>query len=253
MNPTELPRPPVPYVNGWRFAVHQHVPPDLTTVTYNCCLSNKIEREERRRLQPAERCSRHPLLPGKIVSSVVHLEILDLIRVGNGCNAQVFTVKAFRTEFNRGLNKELVAKVLDPPYFDDEGGLVNSFRSVDKHYTHEVRSYNMLSELQGNLIPKFCGSYSLDIDVYGSEKRTVRLILIEYIPALSMQQLNPCKFSQCTRKHIMKSVIDFESPVYERDILLTDLSARNIIMLKSPVLSSLILLALFSVAEETTQ
>lgn len=234
MHPTEPSKPQVPYAHAWKFAVHQHVPPDPTPVTYNCCLSNKFEMEERRLLPPAERCLRHSPLPGKIVSSVVQLEILDLIRVGDGCNAQVFTVKILGTGFNNGRNKELVAKVYDPLYFDDEGGLIDPFRCVDKHYTHEVRAYNMLSELQGGLIPKFYGSYSFDISVHGSGNRAVRLILIEYIPALSMQQVNPGDFSQYTRKHIMKSVVDFESLVYERDILLTDLSPRNVIMLKSP-------------------
>lgn len=32
-----------------------------------------------------------------------------------------------------------MAKVYDPLYFDDEGGPINPFRCVDKHYTHEVR------------------------------------------------------------------------------------------------------------------
>ncbi|ODH50727.1 hypothetical protein GX48_03235 [Paracoccidioides brasiliensis] len=64
--------------------------------------------------------------------------------------------------------------------------------------------------------------------------RTVRLILMEYIPGISMQQANPENFSRLARQEIMKSVIDFESRLYEQDILLTDLSPRNVIMVEKP-------------------
>ncbi|OAX77681.1 hypothetical protein ACJ72_08017 [Emergomyces africanus] len=49
-----------------------------------------------------------------------------------------------------------------------------------------------------------------------------------------MQQANPQKFSRRSRQEIMKSVINFESRVYERNILLTDLSPRNVIMVEKP-------------------
>ncbi|PGH11040.1 hypothetical protein AJ79_05082 [Helicocarpus griseus UAMH5409] len=101
---------------------------------------------------------------------------------------------------------------------------------MDRYYTHEARAYDVLSELQRKQIPIFYGAYTLDIPVNSSEARTVRLILIEYIPGVSMQQVNPKDFSQHDRQEIMKSVIDFESLVYERDILLQDLSPRNVMM-----------------------
>ncbi|KAL1855952.1 hypothetical protein Plec18170_003819 [Paecilomyces lecythidis] len=121
----------------------------------------------------------------------------------------------------------------DPLYFDDDEGFVNPFRCVDKHYTYEARVYNVLSDMQGWLIPKFYGSYTLDIPVEGLGHREVRLILIEYIPSKSMQQLHPKDFSQSARKQIMKGIVDFETMVYYRDIGLTDQHPRNVLIVQN--------------------
>jgi hypothetical protein len=127
-----------------------------------------------------------------------------------------------------------VAKVFDPLYFDDDDGFLDPFLCVDKHYMHEAHAYNLLSQWQGTLISRFCGSYTLDIPTEGPGMRSVRLILVKYIPGLTMQETNPGDFSQHTRQMIMKSIINFESQVFgERDIRLMDLSPRNIIMVES--------------------
>lgn len=184
-------------------------------------------------LKPVERCLRHPPLAGSLGSSTVDLEILDLIRVGDEHNAQVFLVNVRATRSDSDyvhVNQKLVAKVYDPLYFDDDDGYVNPFSCVDQHYTHEVHAYHVLARFQGNLIPSFYGSYSLDIPCDGSEKRTVRLILIEYIPGRSMRQVNATRYPQDTRQQIMKTVIDSESWAYEKDVVLTDLSPRNVMI-----------------------
>lgn len=170
-------------------------------------------------------------------SCTVDLKILNLLRVGDGCNAQVFTVEVLEVRPHPPCfrsDRALVAKIYDPLYFDDEEGFLNPFLCVDKHYTHETHAYDVLSESQGKRVPRFYGSYSLDIPVEGSKIRTVRLILLEYIPGISMQQANPQKFSRRSRQEIMKSVVNFESRVYEQNILLTDLSPRNVIMVEKP-------------------
>ncbi|BCS05777.1 hypothetical protein ASPFODRAFT_204933 [Aspergillus luchuensis CBS 106.47] len=167
---------------------------------------------------------------------------LDPIRVGDGHSAQVFNVRVLNPESNTETiqgTRDLVAKVYDPLYLDDHGGYFNPFLCVDKHYTHEAQTYRVLSDLQGDLIPRFYGSYSTDIncqdigdDAETNEmcSRTVRLILIEHIPGKSMLQAGPSNFPQRDRQQIMKSVIEFESESYRRDILLTDLSPRNVMM-----------------------
>ncbi|KGM92148.1 uncharacterized protein PADG_11684 [Paracoccidioides brasiliensis Pb18] len=181
----DLPKPSVPYVEGWVFSIQSHIPPPLTPVTKDCCRNFQAGRVERRQLRPVEQCLRHPPLPGNMEPRTVNLKVLDLLRVGDGCNAQVFNVQVL--------------------------------------------------ESHGGRVPRFYGSYSLNIPVDRSEMRTVRLILMEYIPGISMQQANPEKyFSRLALQEIMKSVIDFESRLYEQDILLTDLSPRNVIMVEKP-------------------
>ncbi|KAJ5458027.1 hypothetical protein N7475_009415 [Penicillium sp. IBT 31633x] len=226
---TELPKPSIPYTKGWKFTAHSYVSPRPTPVTKHCCRNFEVGRNERSQFGPAERCLRNPPLPGNQGSRLLDLEILELLKAGDSCNAQVFTVRVDDPEYNAS-DANLVAKIYDPLYFDDEEGYLNPFLGVDRHYTHEVHAYGVLSDLQGVLVPRFYGSYSLDLLVGDSAKRTVRLILIEYLPGISMQQANPKNFSQCTRQQIMTSVIQFESEVYKRDILLTDLHPRNVMM-----------------------
>lgn len=144
------------------------------------------EREETLACDPVERCLRHPPLAGSRGSLEIDIEIHGLVRVGDGHNAQLLLVDVLETrsksEDTIHMEKKLVAQVYDPLYFDDDDGYINAFSCVDKHYTHEVHAYHTLAEVQGTFIPRYYGSFSLDIPCQGSAKRTVRLILIEYIP-----------------------------------------------------------------------
>ncbi|GKZ39466.1 hypothetical protein AbraIFM66950_000374, partial [Aspergillus brasiliensis] len=174
----------------------------------------------------------------------VDIEVLDPIRVDDGHSAQVFNVRILNPESNteifQGAN-EVVAKVFDPLYLDDHLGYLNPFLCEDRFYTHEAHTYRVLSDLQGDLIPRFYGSYSADIEcreIIGDDPeanpsclRTVRLILIEHIPGKSLLQIGPSGFTQQDRQQIMKFVIDFETHAYStKDILLTDLCDRNVMM-----------------------
>ena len=67
-----------------------------------------------------------------------------------------------------------------------------------------------------------------------SQPRTVRLILLDYVPGISLQQTDPLRFTQYQRLQIMKCVIDFESSAYKLGVLLTDLCPRNVIHLQGP-------------------
>ncbi|OJJ34690.1 hypothetical protein ASPWEDRAFT_182838 [Aspergillus wentii DTO 134E9] len=229
---TELPKPPIPYVKGWRFTVQSHTPPPPTPVTQNGCCNSMPEIEERRDLSAAERCLQNPPLPGKAGSTTLELEIVHLLKVKDGTNAQVFVINIIGSNPESSWpGQKVVAKVYDPLYHDDDDGYLNSFRCVDKHYTHEVASYENLSEFQGDAVPTFYGSYSLDIPVEGLGVRTVRLILVEYIPGILMKDANPQDFSQSARQQVMKKIIDFETDVYfKKDMCNEDISPRNVIM-----------------------
>ncbi|KAJ6037165.1 hypothetical protein N7540_001444 [Penicillium herquei] len=104
---------------------------------------------------------------------------------------------------------------------------------MDRFYTHETCVYSVLSEFQIENIPHFYGSYSLDIPIENSNKvRSVRLILIEYLPEKHMQKVQPATFSQEARQQIMKNIVDFESTVFFKNGLLRDCCPRNIILLQ---------------------
>ncbi|PYH88128.1 hypothetical protein BO71DRAFT_489001 [Aspergillus ellipticus CBS 707.79] len=208
--PYECPKPLVPYVKGQTLS--------------------RANREARRNLTPVESCLQNPPLPGRLEASTLLLEIRDTIRVGDGHNAQVFTVQAQANQELVPREEVLVAKVYDPLYFEDDGGLFDPFLCMDRYYTHEAEAYKMLAEYQGGLIPKFYGTFSLEIPVDGAEARIVRLILIEYIPGWSMQQATPSDFPRPVRQQMMKSVVELESDVYGRDIRLSDLSPQNVMI-----------------------
>lgn len=116
-------------------------------------------------------------------------------------------------------------------YINDDDFYVNPFLVADKGYTHETATYEVLSEYQGAAIPDYYGSYSLDISTGTPlHMRTVRLILIEFIPGLSMQKIDPGTFTQVTRQRMMKSIIEFETSVHANDIILEDLTPRNVMV-----------------------
>lgn len=252
---TSLPKPDLPYVKRSQFTVHLHRPPPPTPVVSNNCVNTTADLEERRGIDSVdkalERCNRHPPLQGGNLEKSynnVRLELIDPLQGGDGRNAQVVVAQVLHKseDFNNAIEKEnevqpfqigdrLVAKIYDPLYFNDEEGYINPFLCVDRHYTHESRAYRVLSEMQGKEIPKFYGSYSLELPSVGHTFRTVRLILIQLICGSDLSTIMNLRgpFSQERRQGIMRSVIDFESRVYERDILLADLFPRNI-LLKTP-------------------
>jgi serine/threonine protein kinase len=64
--------------------------------------------------------------------------------------------------------------------------------------------------------------------------REVRLILIENVPGISMQNLSPSNFTKSERQAIMKALIDSETALYNREIVHRDIHPRNILVLPQP-------------------
>lgn len=204
-------------------------------MTRNCYINTKPERKERLELDPVERCLQHPPLPGQPGSTTVDLEVLDPFRIGDQHNAQVLTEQVMQTSSETPHLRSgdtVIAKIYDPLYYNDDDGYLNSFHAVGQSYSHETHAYNVLSEFQGTRIPTYYGSYSLDLPAEGKATRIVRLILPEYINTKSMQQVSPKDYPQDIRQQMLKSIIDFDSLVYERDILLRDLCPRNVLIVE---------------------
>ncbi|KLJ06185.1 hypothetical protein EMPG_10389 [Blastomyces silverae] len=233
------PPPPVPYVKGRRFTVRSHNPPPPGLASESRSLTKEAD-IERRTVPPIQRCILHPPLGGSDGDIMVTFEVAHGIRTGEGHSAQVLAVKILNASpsYPKALQgiTTAVAKLYDPLYFDHTDDEADPFLLAKYHYSREAASYTRLSDFQGTVIPAYYGSYSLElpVDESSSETRTVRLILIEYIPGSSMQELRPQDFSQLERKQIMKHVIDAESDIYTRDVRLRDLHPRNVMVVQDP-------------------
>ncbi|KAJ5713048.1 uncharacterized protein N7483_010229 [Penicillium malachiteum] len=228
-------RPPLPYAKGLRFTVQSHIPTPRTPVVHSNLNYTLNDLEDLVRLDPVEFFLAHPLLPGEIGSNTLGLEIIDTIKVKEPCNSQVFTVKVLKGAPEKPLpaSNILIAKVYDPLYYNDVQFMIAGYRAMDRFYTHETRVYSVLSEFQGENIPHFYGSYSFDIPIENSSNvRSVRLILIGYLPEKDMQKAQPATCSQEARQQIMKNIVDFESTVFFKNIVLRDCCPRNIILLQ---------------------
>ncbi|KAB8202627.1 hypothetical protein BDV34DRAFT_228135 [Aspergillus parasiticus] len=208
-------KPEPPYTVGWR------------SVEF---VAGRLEKAQR---SPVERFLRHPLLPGLDKPRNVDLEIIEVKKGGDNHDSQVVIVEVLGHIQRLKKGRRAVAKFYDPLYFDDDEGFLNPFACVDRHYyTHESAAYITLVDLMGKKIAEFYGSFSVSIPVDESHTRTVRLILLEYISGKPMLAADPEDYNQLSRQ-VLKSAIDFESLVYERDILLTDFMLRNIILVDS--------------------
>lgn len=175
-------------------------------------------------------CVEHPPALGRDGDDTVSLQVLDHLSAGVNHEAQVFTVRLLETTSPLLPPKgtELVAKLYDPLYYDDEVGALDPFVCLDWDYTHEVKAYAILRNLQGHRIPKYYGSYSLTLPVDGERTRTVRMILIEHIPGLIMEDANPEFFDQTIRHDLMRSIVNLESELHGRNVSIMGLEPRKI-------------------------
>lgn len=230
------PPPPLPYVKGRHFIVRSHNPLPPERHKSRCCALKGEARVERLKVSPLERCLRHPPPEGSYNDFDVEFEIVDELRAGLYHRTQILTVKILQSLLELlekfGSITTVVAKFYDPLYYDHEEGDGDPFHCVNHHYTHEVASYHRLVELQGTIVPIFYGSYSLEIPVDrpSATTRSVRLILMERINGPSMRELKPEDFTQLEQQRIMKLVIDGEAAIHTRDIMLSDLHPRNVLV-----------------------
>lgn len=134
---TELPKPPIPYTADRRFTAKCHTVSAPTLVVQGCCNNSKDDSRERKQLRPIDRCLIHPPLAGKEGSGTVSLEVIGLLKGGDGHNSQVLTVRLLDFESIVQIlppkGTKLVVKIYDPLYFDDDEGYLNPFLCMDKY------------------------------------------------------------------------------------------------------------------------
>ncbi|RDL34546.1 uncharacterized protein BP5553_07674 [Venustampulla echinocandica] len=227
-----IPKPDFPFTVGKQLQVRPHIPPPPPRNRFSAFLEND-RRHERDFIDPVQRCLLHPPVLGPrggLDSGVTELEIVRLVRAGDGHAAQLLAVRVLTSTNGLLPDMNLLAKLYDPLYFDHEQDDVDPFLAVYRAHTRECAVYKKVADLQGSVIPKFYGSFTLSLPVSQTYTREVRLILMEIVPGLSMDHLSPSNFKKSERQAIMKSIIDSETALYNRDINDRDIHPRNILV-----------------------
>lgn len=164
---------------------------------------------------------------------MAEVKIVRPIRTGDNCKAQLVVIQVTSSSSSMlPTDVELVAKIYDSLYFnhdDDE----DPFFCVDNAYSHETAAYRKLSDLQGDILPKYFGSFTIQLPVNQNQEkkiRSVRLILLELIPGRTIQQSLKANLLQQDRKEFMKATIDAESLIYKHDVVHMDFRPSNVLV-----------------------
>ena len=198
----DLDRPHVPYTVGQTFTVRSHRPPPPFMSPY----PNRRPPfpDNLQKLTQLEYClSWHPLEGSTCDDVTFSFTITKELRVGDGCRAQIVVA-----------NGDRVAKIYDPLYYPAYKNCSKRddvIMRADYDYSREAAAYNELrGPFEGTIIPKYYGSWTCDITVdtpSGPRKRPVRLILMEFIDGVCMEDLDPNDFTEEERSNIMVKAI----------------------------------------------
>lgn len=170
----------------------------------------------------------HPPLPGTVGPGVVEFRISEWVQAGDPNNSQVVVVRILNSTIDLPTDIDVLAKIYDPLYFNHIQDDVDIFRYNDLCYWSESTAYKQLVDLQGNIIPRYYGSFTITLSFDGEDPRDVRLILLEIVPGPSMDKLDPSSFKQSERQEIMKAIVDSERAVYAHKVLNRDIHPGNI-------------------------
>ncbi|OJD12221.1 hypothetical protein AJ78_07146 [Emergomyces pasteurianus Ep9510] len=228
-------KPPLPYSPGQEFCIHPHTSPAPATGEVILSYEGRRERET---MHPVDRCILHPPLPGLTGKGTIRLKVATPVRIGDQHSSQLVTVRVVDKTPDISdsipIDKYLVAKLYDPLYFDHEQDDVDPVRYTDLAYSHETAGYRLLYPLQGIAIPRYYESFTLELTIPNKRaSRSIRLILIEKVPGVSMQHLNPNNYTRSERYNILKAIVDAESMLYSHDLLHRDIHPRNVLVLDS--------------------
>ena len=220
----DLDKPHIPYTAGQTFIVRRHIPPPPFLPPY----TNRHPPfpKNLRKLTQLEYClSWHPLEGSTCDDDTFSFTITKELRVVDGRGAQIVVA-----------NGDLVAKIYDPLYYPawrNSSERDNVIMRADYDYSREAAAYNELrGPLEGTIIPRYHGSWTCDITVdtpSGPRKRPVRLILMEFIDGVCMQDLDPNDFTEEERSNITVKAMDAERAIAFHGVLHMDFALRNIV------------------------
>ena len=178
-----------------------------------------------------EHCLANPPPRGEDGDREFLMNIKKELVVQDGHGAQIVAV-----------SDRLVAKIFDPLYYPDPTKREECdphtniswmpTRAANFHHCNEIETYRALSLLGGKVIPKFYGSFTMDIPYDGHHTRAVRLIILERIHGISMAKAEPILrlLPLKRRQDILKQTIDAESAIFRCDVRHGDTAPRNIML-----------------------
>ena len=167
----------------------------------------------------------HPLEGSTCDDVTFSFTITKELRVCDGRGAQIVVA-----------NGDLVAKIYDPlfyPAYQNSSTRNDVIMEADYDYSREAAAYNELrGPFEGAIIPRYHGSWTCDVTVdmpSGPRKRPVRLILMEFIDGVCMQDLNANEFTEEERSNIMVKAIDAESAIAFHRVFHRDFVPRYVL------------------------
>ncbi|KFY42125.1 hypothetical protein V495_04666 [Pseudogymnoascus sp. VKM F-4514 (FW-929)] len=220
-------KPELPYAVGSCFKARPHTPRQLDN---DNCEFDINDIREVNTVDPLHRCLLHPPPRGRMEPGVVTFKIVGRIQAGDPNNTQVVSVGVLDSTIGLPTDIDILAKIYDPLYFNHIQDDVDIFRYTEYCYNRERAAYKHLVALQGSIILKYYGSFTISLPVDGEDPRDVRLILLENVPGSSMNEMDPSSFKQAERQEIMKAVADAERAVYTHKVVNTDIHPRNILI-----------------------
>ncbi|KAM0744515.1 hypothetical protein ACQRIT_001004 [Beauveria bassiana] len=230
-----------PYNVGATFLATSHNPSSNTCRAFPRPTDHV--REQIRTRHPAELCLEYLPDPGTPGDHQLHLTITEQLQVSECENSQVVTAGPLAVQgqplpFNVARDAVVAAKFYDPLYNDHI--LIDAWKSVDYSYRNEAQAYQRLGPLQGIVVPRFYGSYTVDIPVpqsalqhHHAQPRPVRLVLYEYINGTQLSSAETRLFSTKQRQDIMQKVLNSFSKMRQLGVYHLDFHPGNIVVLSA--------------------
>ncbi|CAN6669389.1 hypothetical protein TRVA0_041S01112 [Trichomonascus vanleenenianus] len=112
---------------------------------------------------------------------------------------------------------QFVAELFDPLALFD----VHASAFSDLDYSCTVIAYTLLKDLQGTLIPKYYGSYTMKVPVVDRPEhryRDVRVILRQYIEGKGLNKIEPESFNREKKQHLMERIVSAEQEFDDRGV-----------------------------------
>ncbi|KAF1848882.1 uncharacterized protein K460DRAFT_364833 [Cucurbitaria berberidis CBS 394.84] len=224
-------KPRLPYVKGFTFTAHRHEPPAPFGIGYST--ESPLVQENWKLLSQTEYCLSQSLLEGQTYLGEVNpLTITSTIRTGYDRGAQLVVV-----------NDTMVAKIYDPLYYEginEFGYREDVITNADGDYSREAAAYMELqnSPAAKGVTPAFHGTWTIEVETVvgkvGQQKtnrRHVRLILIERLLGDSMENICTAYLRRPVRSLILKKALHAEAIICNAGVMHRDFCPRNIIVL----------------------